>query len=360
MNMKPYSVLILFCLFSSLLFSQTFEGESVTYDPDGNRFFSGSDNTSIVQRAANGEVSYFGSGLNADYGMEVMNGVLYAVSGSRVYGYDLITEMEVTAANVPGSQFLNGLGSDPATNRVWVSDFSAGRIIEIDFSDFASPVVNTVVANTQGTPNGVWFDAQNNRLLYTLWGANASIKEVDIANAYAVSTAQTTNLGNIDGIDENNQGELYISSWSPVRISKFSSDLSMIETITAPGISNPADIEYALEIDTLAIPNGNGEVSFIGFNVVGLEESVESGDLSLFPNPVSSSSILSFNLLESCDMEITILGSDGKLVKGISSDFYPVGLNRVIIDTESLSAGLYFIKVSTEENSAVQRMLIVR
>lgn len=59
-----------------------------------------------------------------------------------------------------------------------------------------------------------------------------------------------------------------MASWSPNRITKYSPDFSVSEIITvAGGLSSAADICYANEIDTLAIPNsGNTTVVYVGFD----------------------------------------------------------------------------------------------
>ena len=91
---KLYSI-ILFLLITNYITAQVFGGESVEYDSIGHRFFTSSDAISIVQRASNGTLSHFGTGLQADYGMEIMGNTLFAITGSTVKGYDLTTALQV-------------------------------------------------------------------------------------------------------------------------------------------------------------------------------------------------------------------------------------------------------------------------
>ncbi|MEO0311536.1 MAG: hypothetical protein RIQ89_1193 [Bacteroidota bacterium] len=243
--------------------AQTFVGESVAYDSVANRFFTSSNGTSILQRTAGGQVSYFGVGLNASYGMEVMDGKLFAIDGDHVFAYELATATTVSDANITGASFLNGLASN-GINTCWATDFGSNKIYKIDFSNLSTPAITTIVNNTGCTPNGIVFDEGNNRLVYTCWGANAAIRQVDLATN-ATSILVTTALSNIDGIDHDGNGNFYISSWSPDRITRFTNNFtSPAFTVPASSLNNPADICYAKAIDTLAIPNST-MVTFIGF-----------------------------------------------------------------------------------------------
>jgi len=252
------------------------------------------------------------------------------------------------------------MASDAATGRVWVTDFSAGRIIEIDFS-VSSPSATTIVSSTQGTPNGVWHDAENNRLLYVTWGAG-SIRSVDLANGNAISNElSVTGVSNIDGIDENNEGDFYISSWSPQpRITKVTSDFSATETITVVGLNNPADICYALEIDTLAIPSTSGAMVFVGFsspNSLAERENVYS--TSLFPNPTEGNSLLQFQLVEASTISVVVFDVHGKEVVNYGKAHYPAGPNSLFVTADDLAPGQYFIRLNGEESFSLERMIVV-
>ena len=224
-----------------------FRGESVEYDYASKRWFTSDDGTSIIQRDSNGVVSYFGSGLLASYGMEVLDSTLFAIDGTTVYGYDLRTATQVMQASVPGASFLNGLTND-GVSKVWVTDFSNKKIFEIDVTNFAAPIVTEIVSATGTTPNGILYDGIRNRLLFSNWNASAApIKAVDL-NGFVVTSVVTTSVGKIDGIDDDGLGHYYISSWSPIRISRYdTSFVGAAVTITAPGINNPADICYAFQ-----------------------------------------------------------------------------------------------------------------
>lgn len=336
-----YTFLFLILLINSGNAQIVFGGESVEYDSIGNRFFTSSDATSIVQRASNGTLSYFGTGLTADYGMEIMGNTLFAITGSAVKGYDLTTELQVMSATIAGASFLNGLTNDGNGN-LYATDYSAKKIYKIDATNLAAPVITTIVTATVTAPNGIIYDGANNRLIFVNWGTNAPIKAVNLTTN-AVTTLTTTTVGNCDGIDDDNYGNYYVSSWSPARISKFNSTFTgAAVTITAPGITQPADIGYAKAIDTLAIPNGNNTVTFIGFTPTAVQELTSNNfQLCLSSNPVNESSYFSFELKKNEQVTLELFDASGKKVNTLINEKLNAGSHYVLLTGIVLAKGNY-------------------
>lgn len=333
--------------------------ESVEYDPINNRYLASSDNSSIVAIAPNGGLSYFGSGTVASYGMEVMNGTLFAIDGTTIKGYDLNTETEVMSLTIGGALFLNGMGSN-GVDKLWVSDFNGYDIYEIDVTSFAFPsfvkVADETDLGTTNKPNGIVYDGTNNRILFVNWGSNAPIKAMDLTNYNVTTVVANTGVGNIDGIDNDADGNWYIASWSPARITKYTNDFSSSEVITVPGISNPADICYSTETDTLAIPGGN-QVLFVGFetSTVGIEEeNFESYSIhynSGFPT-------LHFELAEDQDVKLDIIDMSGRVAFTILDGRQPKGGQTVVMSSIGLYSGSYICRLQSKELSFSERIVI--
>ncbi|HBL38404.1 MAG TPA: hypothetical protein DDZ19_04860 [Flavobacteriales bacterium] len=243
--------------------------EAAEYDPSENRWFI-SNNTSILSTADGGlSYDYFGN-ATASHGMEVMDGHLYAIGNNVVRAYDLTTAALVGSTNISGAVFLNGMGS--RSGELIVSDFSTGKLHRIDISDPANMVSEVLVSSTGTTPNGVVIDDENNRALVVNWGNNASIISVDLETAALSEIVPNTGMGNLDGIDMDGEGRFYVSSWSPARITRYSNDFSTSEIVVqgaGSGLSNPADISYAIATDTLGVANsGSGTPSFHAFGAI--------------------------------------------------------------------------------------------
>jgi len=338
------TLFLLACLCSSLLINgqnlQTIE--SIEYDPIQGRFLVSNSN-SVVHVDGNGDgVSTLPSPLAAAYGMEIFNNHLFAIHSNSVKVFNLANNTLVQHVTIPGAGFLNGMASDGVA-RVWVTDFSTKKIHQIDFSDMVNPVTTTLSNNTTTTPNGVVFDEANNRLVFVAWGSNAPIKSLNLSDN-TITTLTSTTLGNCDGIDKDGLGNYFVASWSPNRITKYNPDFSTSQIITvAGGLSSAADICYANEIDTLAIPNsGNTTVVYVGFD--NTPNNINNLGLN------SDFSVASFNdrweiaHFSACPKNINylLLDSQGKVV--FSEEWLLENTtNRLIIPNPSLSKGNYFL-----------------
>ena len=333
--------------------------ESVEYDPINKRYLASSAGTSIVAIAPNGALSYFGTGLTADYGMEVVGNTLFAVTGTRIKGYDLTSATQVMDLNIPEASFLNGLGSDGG-NRLWVSDFNGIAIYEIDITNLSAPTYAIVADATDlgptNKPNGIVYDGANNRIVFVNWGNNATIKAMDLTT-YAVTTVATTLLSNIDGIDSDASGNWYVASWSPARITRYSNDFSSSEIITVAGISNPADICYANETDTLAIPGGN-QVLFVGFEnpTVGTTENSATAALRVIYD--AGLPQLKFTLTQAQSVAIDLFDMSGKLVYKVVEGVQSAGSHTVVLGAIGLTSGTYVCQMRSESLSASERVVV--
>ncbi len=356
--MKLFIFTLFFTVGTSLLGQSLQNVESVEYDHQNQRFLVSNGSSIIAINQLTGDLSFFGS-ATASYGMEVMNSNLFAISNGGVMAFNLADGSEVMNLSITGAGFLNGMASDGEAT-IWVTDFSNNRIYEIDVTDLENPTWDIVVANTVSTPNGIVYDDQNNRLVFVNWGNNAPIKAVDLTD-YSVTTLTETNLGNCDGIDNDLANNFYVSSWGPLRISKFNSTFTGApETIVAPGISNPADICYARQIDTLAIPNsGNNTVTFVGFETpVGIEKiQSEIFNFQIFGNPVTEQSYLSFACEKSSIVNLNIVDINGKTINTLISNQHIIGKQKVLLNGIELSKGVYFATLQIDQLTAVKKIV---
>lgn len=250
--------------------------EAVEYDAQGNRWLVSNGNSILATAGPGSTWSYFGN-AQASHGMEVVDGMLVAIGNNVMRAYDLESGALLGSLSLPGATFLNGMGALPGG--VVVSDFGNGRIHRVDWTDPTNPVA-TLLATLPGSPNGVAIDPLADRAVVVMWGSNADIVEVDLETGATALLVDGTGLSNLDGIDHDSEGNFYVSSWSPARITRFPNDFSSAETVVAQGLSSPADISYALDRDTLAVANsGSDVVTWHSFAEVinGLDDAVFAG-----------------------------------------------------------------------------------
>jgi len=359
---KIFTLLVTIFFVNSISTAQTYQNaESAEYDPINNRWLV-SNGSRIISDDGAGNLSYFGVG-GATHGMEVVGNILFAVDGGAVRAYDLDLEILVGFVNIPGAQFLNGLTNDGNGN-LYVTDFGAQKIHKINASDFNNMTSEEIVSDTQGTPNGVVYDGENNRLVVVFWSFFTDIKAVDLTDN-SLSTILSTNLGNIDGIDEDNDGNYYISSWSPnAQISKFDKDFANpLEVISTPFINNPADIGYSLETDTLAIPIGN-DVVFVGFETEDSTTAVtnlSADDLGfkIFPNPVSDQSYIQFELEQNEDLNLQILDQQGRVIRTLLKGQQSPGIHKILFAGHDLADGVYYCRLRIKNSIVTQKVIFI-
>ncbi len=334
--------------------------EAVEYDPTQNRYLI-SNGGSILQQASGSDAFEFFGEEDADYGMEVIGNKLYTISGGfqqSIKVHDLNTEALLGQTTISGSNFLNGMASDPENNRIWITDFGTNSIYELDVTDDQNLMATEVVTNTQCTPNGITYDEVNNRLCYVCW-SGGEVRSVDLAD-YSTAELINTGLSQIDGIDHDEDGNFYISSWSPTRITVLNNNFTMQETVTSTGLDNPADISYAVATDTLAIANsGDNTITYLYLgDPVGIDEVDDFTSPKIYPNPVSGRSFVQFELAKASDCVVRITNMQGQTVAELLNDHLPVGKHKVLFAGHQLEAGAYLLETEIDGKSSVQRVIV--
>lgn len=274
---------LLFCGLSAFqVNAQTLNSpESVEYNPTTQTWFiSNNGSGEIFERSATGTLSVFASGIGSGpHGMEIVGDSLYVCDGSNLRLYLVSTGALLSNTNL-GATFLNGITHDPFGN-LFITDFSGKKIYRFTM---ATGQFNVFVSGLTKSPNGIIYDNINQRLVFINWGSNAPVMAVNLSDS-TTSTVYATTLGNCDGIAMNCQGEFYVSSWTPNRISKFPNDFSSAPVnMNASGLSSPADIFFAQDTDSLGVPNsGNNSVTFYHYASclnVGIDHTVGSSAIT--------------------------------------------------------------------------------
>ena len=306
--------ILLIILFPFISYAQSYNGpEGVDYDSYGQRYLVSNSNQGQILSydAINDELDIFASGVGSGpHGLEVIGEELFACSGNRLKAYNLVSEEQTVNVNL-GASFANGITH--RGNDVFITDFSGKDIYRYNT---VSGNFNIYIENLPKTPNGIFYDDIQDRLLVVCWGNNAPIYEINMTDS-SYSIVANTNLGNCDGISMDNNGDFYVSAWSNNAISKFNSDFSGSSTVVVPNMSSPADIYYNRATDTLAIPNsGNNTVVFVGFGApVTSYICVDEGCVEL------SSADGDYATLEDCEAVCQTTGIEEKEMR--TSLFYP-------------------------------------
>lgn len=252
---------LIFLTITSLLFAQSYNApESVDYHIGSSSFLvSNSGNGQILTDDGLGNLNTLATGVGTGpHGLEVIGDLVYACSGGRLKAYNVLNGNQTLNHNVNG-QFLNGITHKG--NDIFITDFSGKKLYR--YNTISGN--HNLFASFNSTPNGVVYDYLLDRLLVVGWGGGAPIWEVNLSDS-SVSVLANTNHSNIDGIALDPCGNYYVSVWGNNAIYLYDSNF-ISPQILAIGQSQPADIFYENESQTLAIPNsGNNTVNFISIN----------------------------------------------------------------------------------------------
>ncbi len=89
------------------------------------------------------------------------------------------------------------------------------------------------------------------------------------------------------------------------------------------------------------------------------EKPTNFGSVSVYPNPTSNFTQLSFNLTKAANINATLVNVMGQKVQNISSGNFGAGAHNVTIDLSGTPAGVYFVTLNTG-NDVVTQKLVVR
>ena len=87
------------------------------------------------------------------------------------------------------------------------------------------------------------------------------------------------------------------------------------------------------------------------------DQSIEFG-FDLFPNPAVGSFTIGFDLETSQKVTAELVDVSGKKLMDLINSPLLSGKHNIEVDSKSLQKGLYMIRLSTENESAVKRLVI--
>lgn len=266
-----------------------------------------------------------------------MGTTLYACDGGRIRGFDLATGTQTFNLNL-GASFLNGLTSDGSTY-LFATDYSAKKIYRICPSAGTFNVMCTVVKS----PNGIYYDGANNRLVYVTWGSNAPVQAMLLSDS-TYSTILATSMGNCDGITRDAAGYWYVTAWTGNQLWRIDPAFSAAPVSVMSGLSSPADIDINLAGDSIGIPNSGNANNTVYYTLpTGIQSQENYADGQLFPVPATESvKIVIGTSVQNGTAEIYDMS--GKLVRT-----QVFSGNSCSVTREGLANGTYMVLVRESE-----------
>ena len=95
---------------------------------------------------------------------------------------------------------------------------------------------------------------------------------------------------------------------------------------------------------------------------VGVANVKQALPFKVYPNPVSTGQVnIAFELKTASQVQITLLDASGRAVQTLHNGLLPTGEQQILSHlTGSLPAGMYWIKIATEQQAATQPLVIIR
>ena len=192
--------------------------------------------------------------LNAPKGLDIIGNVIYVSDIDFVRGFDketgkLLYDLDFKAFN-PSS--LNDLTHDSQGN-LYVSDWIGNFIFKVETRN--NHKVSVVAkGNTLGGPNGLNIHPKTNKLINVTWESG---KVMEIDSSGSVKTiVEDKRFKTLDGIDFDNNGNMFVSSFTGGEVYKITPDLKV--DVFLKGLTPPADINIDRKNNLLLIPSFEG------------------------------------------------------------------------------------------------------
>jgi hypothetical protein len=80
----------------------------------------------------------------------------------------------------------------------------------------------------------------------------------------------------------------------------------------------------------------------------------------IYPNPVSSSAIISFLVTGSQKVSLQLFDVNGKLVSTLADNFFEEGQYQIVFDAGKINAGIYFLKMQTGETLQALKLIVTK
>lgn len=144
------------------------------------------------------------------------------------------------------------------------------------------------------------------------------------------------------------------------------------------------DDQYTLLVDTLSFGPQSDDISY-GRNFDGADEFVffdaptpgsgngiinpieseneDPSGIHLFqnyPNPFNPETTISFQLEKPTELSLEIYTIEGRLVQTLANSRYLSGTHSIRFDASSLSSGMYFYRLQTENQSLTKRLVLIK
>ena len=218
----------------------------------------------VSKLAADGSMidSRWATDLRHPMGMRVSGKRLWINNTTEIVGLNLDNPDDRIVHPIDGAISLNDLATD-SSGHAYLSDSMNSRVVRVDL---ATGENSTYISTLPSSPNGVL--VQGDRLYIASWGVMSDRPEEraewitkTAGDLYWVSLKDSTKsrhiivpeLGNLDGVEIDQKGNIYVSDWESGKLYKISSGTKTVVGLGQYG-QGLADIGLNSLTGELALP----------------------------------------------------------------------------------------------------------
>ena len=218
----------------------------------------------VSKLAADGSMidSRWATDLRNPMGMRVSGNRLWINNTTEVVGLNLDNPSDRIVHSIDGAISLNDLATD-SSGHAYLSDTMNSRVVRVDL---ATGENSTYISTLPSSPNGVL--VQGDRLYIASWGVMSDRPEEraewitkTAGDLYWVSLKDSSKsrhiivpeLGNLDGVEIDQKGNIYVSDWESGKLYKISSGTKTVISLGQYG-QGLADIGLNSLTGELALP----------------------------------------------------------------------------------------------------------
>ncbi len=196
----------------------------------------------VSKLAADGSMinSRWATDLRNPMGMRVSGNRLWINNTTEVVGLNLDNPSDRIVHPIDGAISLNDLATD-SSGHAYLSDLMNSRVVRVDL---ATGENSTYISTLPSSPNGLL--VQGDRLYIASWGVMSDRPEeraewitktagdlywVSLKDAKKSRHIIAPELGNLDGVEIDQKGNIYVSDWESGKLYKISSGTKTVVSL---------------------------------------------------------------------------------------------------------------------------------
>jgi hypothetical protein len=150
----------------------------------------------------------------------------------------------------------------------------------------------------------------------------------------------------------------YHNLWDPI----LANDSSLVQFSKGDRLAELNGILYFSFSNYKLVPRKDDD--FVGYQPTGIEtENTLPTQYSLsqnYPNPFNPATTISYSIPNSGNVTLKIFNILGQEVKSLVNEYQNAGVHKLTFDASSLTSGVYFYSLSTDNFLQVKKMMLVK